>query len=405
MQQEENLLMIHNFKELVGPNIVCEKSRILSATYTRIKKPSNNYLIWLKIEIKLINTSTGEQWTLSVIAKTLPKSLENKQFFQIQNALKNEIGIYMLAKPALEAYLREKGIKNGADFLPTPYGGRINLNGNDTIDQNAILILQNYDAIGFTSVSRRIGFNLEISKLILKGLAKFHGTFLGFKKDNPKEFNEKVKQYLGNYYMTEVIERIARKQMIKLLKEKDFPLDVIEGAVATFDKRSIKEANEPWATFIHSNACVNNILVKFEKKSEKPQYMKIMDFSISEYNSPLRDLLFFLFTSVELGILEMHLDDLIDCYYYNFISILKQVDVTHKTLFCRLAFNRELKMAASRSEFYRIVCMLYPTLATRRLDINFNNLEDGIPELQDTVHKRRLNYIVREFDKKGWLYV
>lgn len=403
--QEDHFFTLQELEDLIEPNIISEKSKILDVKYSRLERPENkNGSIFLTLQVNLVNSTTGEDFVMSLVAKTLPEPTKCRDLNQIHKGFTNEIGIYMSAKPAMEVFLREKAIRNGADFFPTPFGGRINSNGNKhNVDHNAVLILQNYNIFGFTTPSPRTGCDLDTANLFLKALAKFHGSFFGLKIHNPKEFNEKVKLYLtNNVNINEDLERIAMTHMVQVLKEKGTSENVIERAVATFNRKDNEEIREPFSTFIHNSASVNNIMVRPDKHG-KPEYVKLLDFSNAGYGCHLRDLLFFLFSSVELGILKTCLDDLLDCYYYFFIGILKRVGITEKKLFCRLAFNRLLKIAASQSQFYKLMCMLYPVLSVKSLKCE--NVGDNIPELQDTLHKQRISYIVREFDRRGWLCV
>lgn len=104
---------------------------------------------------------------------------------------------------------------------------------------------------------------------------------------------------------------------------------------------------------------------------------------------------------MELVTLRQHLDELIDFYYYHFINNLSRLDVDTKA-FAKPLFNQELKATASRSEFYKTVCMLYPVLATNR---DFWSIvdEDYVPDLKDPLHIKKLCFIVKEFDRRNWL--
>lgn len=118
------------------------------------------------------------------------------------------------------------------------------------------LVLNHLTFPGYKFAHRRTGFDCESTKAILATLAKFHASTIALKVHQPKEFMDKIRPYLGKYYMAANFEGTARSQMISVLKNEGFSPGAIERAVATFDRRNLREVREPWATFAHTNAWV-----------------------------------------------------------------------------------------------------------------------------------------------------
>lgn len=111
--------------------------------------------------------------------------------------------------------------------------------------------------LGYKTVHRRTGFDLETTQAILATLAKFHGSSLGMKLQKPKEFKDKILPYLGKFYTTACFEKEARSHMIEVLTKEHFSPLIIARAVATFDRKCCLVTQEPWATFTHTNAWVS----------------------------------------------------------------------------------------------------------------------------------------------------
>lgn len=138
-------------------------------------------------------------------------------------------------------------------------------------------------------------------------------------------------------------------------------------------------------------------MIKYDKNNY-PQDIRLKGFQESQYCSPARDVLFFLFSSVQLVVLKEHLNELLDVYYDNLLKVLDNLDVDIKA-FSRASFNQELKTCASTGDFYKTVCKLYPILGTNQ-DIYDNQMNS---DLKDPLHIKRLCLIVKQFDEKGWL--
>ncbi|ENN78419.1 uncharacterized protein LOC109534919 [Dendroctonus ponderosae] len=396
-QIEEKLEIIHDLYSLITPHIPCDQSKIKAVHYSRLRYIDYYGTTFLRLSIELVNTATGENWTLIAIAKILPKYSIAHDLSDIRTTFKNEVGIYMSARRAIDAYLKDKGIRHGEDFFANSFGGRINLNGTNEVDHNAVLVVTDLRHRGYKTVHRRTGFDLETTQAILTTLAKFHGSSLGMKLQEPKEFKDKILPYLGQFCTTACFEKVARSHMIQVLKNENFSPLIIDRAVATFDRKCCLSTQEPWSTFTHTNAWVNNIMVKYDKNNY-PQDIRLKGFQESQYCSPVRDVLVFLFSSVQLVVLKEHLNELLDVYYDNFLKVLDNLNIDIKA-FSRASFNQELKASASTGDFYKTVCKLYPILGTNQ-DIYDNQVAS---DLKDPLHIKRLCLIVRQFDERGWL--
>ncbi|KAF7271946.1 uncharacterized protein LOC143205173 [Rhynchophorus ferrugineus] len=394
MDDQGTLHIIPDLDQLIDERLPCDQSRIISTNYSRMStlEACYGYKV-LMIDFELVNTTTGEQWELYAVAKIVPNKSEIEKSYEIQTTFKKELGLYMTARDSLNKFLKSKGQLNGIEIMPTPFGGRFNIDGSDTMDEHAVLIVSNLKKYGFRRFDKKRGFDLECSNTVLKALAEFHGSALGLKINHPEEFEQNIKNHLTDSHSSRSRHKITRDQMTEVLKEESFSCEVIQKATEIFDRRSIKNSREPWATIIHNNTKVDNILIRFDKY-DRPSAVKLIDFRLSEYQSPARDLLHFLFTSVQLDVLESHLDDLIDFYYHTLFNQLQKLDVD-TWFFARWSFNEELKVAASQSEFFKTVSTLNATFSS--------NLDVSKGRVIDPMHRKRLCFLVKEFNRRDWL--
>ncbi|CAG9762844.1 unnamed protein product [Ceutorhynchus assimilis] len=311
---EEDLYVIQNLHGLIRPHLPCDQSRILAVKYSKFGTDDYGLRI-LKVLVELVNTTTGEDWILEALAKVLPRHCPDL----VKARFAREIGVHTSIQNTIDLFLREKGDK--ADFFACSFGGRLNLNGNKEIDNNAVLVLEDCEASVcgssiYTLMDTKIGFNLETTQAILKSLAKFHTSTIALKLQNPEEFNTKI---LSN--------------LPQIDEQQRFSIEIIENV------------RESWSTFCHGNLQIKNILIRNAE-------IKFINFQECQYNSPLTDVLYFLFSSVQLEVLHQHLDNLIELYFTNFHLFLRQFNNDNNSNFSRHSFNQELKTTASKYQLF-----------------------------------------------------
>ncbi|KAJ8950675.1 hypothetical protein NQ318_012754 [Aromia moschata] len=98
-------------------------------------------------------------------------------------------------------------------------------------------------------------------------------------------------------------------------------------------------------------------------KNGKAVKNKMVDLQLTTYSSLIRDLIFFLFTSVDNGVLDKHLDDFVQLYYDSFVDNLKDFDLDLGP-FSWEEFQKELEEVAP-TEVYHVLVMLKPICTER----------------------------------------
>lgn len=81
-----------------------------------------------------------------------------------------------------------------------------------------------------------------------------------------------------------------------------------------------KEFREPFATVSHNDLWVNNTMQVI--KGDKILKNKFVDFQMYSYSCPTDDLLFFIWTSVQLSVIKDHFSDLLEHYHKMFVDVL-----------------------------------------------------------------------------------
>lgn len=396
----------------LGPDfeILEQQTRILTA-------PGEHYgSIMLAVDVKIKRTEKKEE-TLHLVAKLIPANEMLRIAFNIEVTFKKEAFAYLHSIPALVEFQKEYNVPEGRllDMFPKCYGARITLDKDkDQVDEDAVILFENLKLQGFATDDRLIGFDLPSAKMIVSDLARFHAVPIALKLLKPDLFKEKISPSLventgleqlppevGAAFHNAIMENAVT--ISELQPHLERLRKVVEHAKATaFDKRL--PPNEPFATMCHMDYWVSNTMM-LRDNSGKPIKAKMVDLQLMKYNSPVRDLVFFLFTSVINSVLDVHYEELVNHYYESLIENLKDFPID-TSKFSWDAFQDELNEVAP-TEVYHVLIMLKP-IFTEKGKVQ-NSLEDfqdsdwSRKDLLGPAHKAKLKDTVLALIKRGWI--
>ncbi|XP_022907454.2 uncharacterized protein [Onthophagus taurus] len=384
--------------------------KFVSYEYEKLLPPGENYgSIMLKLKA-ILSGENGEEEIVNCVAKLVPPTPFLWKMFNTPVTFKKEIGMYKIIGPLLNEFGREHGVDNLFPLLPDYVGARISLDPESTeVDHDAVLVLKNILEDGYVVGDRFKGFDKETTNMFLRSLAVMHASTIALKLKKPTAFKEKIHKLIEVKMPVEFNEESMQKVMKQIqegLSRNERCLPYIEKVLTHLEKVGelmTSDPREPFATLVHNDFWTNNMMVKFE--NGKPVSTRFIDFQIIEYDNPLKDVLFFLYTSTRLDLLE-YVDDFLDEYYKEFISILKRLDC-ETSPFSKSAFFDEIKAAAEK-ELIHIIFMLLP-LYTRKgeaKELTQMNGENDIfvagSSLDDGYYPR-LHFVVLDFFKRCWI--
>ncbi|KAI4470354.1 hypothetical protein MML48_1g10942 [Holotrichia oblita] len=406
-------LEIKNFESFITPSLR-PGQRFVSYDCKKLLSPGENYgSVMLQVEAKISNHD-GTEEIIHCVAKTCPPTDILKQIFNTKVTFKREINVYRTLVPTLNKFGKENGLEDIMNFFAVCLGGRISLDPNsDTVDDDGILLLENLKVKGYDTVDRFSGFNLDCAEFLLKDLATLHAVPLAYRLKKPKEFDEKIRPHLKKAFSFKVSDDLqinAVKGLENMLAGESECSEYIPKAVEAIMKlTSISIDNPPeerelFATFTHNDFWVNNTMLRIE--NGKPVSNRMVDFQIIEYSSLAHDILFFLYSSVELSVLENHVDDLLKYYYNQFIEILKKFscDVSQFTF---ENYMEECKNIAIQEQLGHILIMLpgIMTLKEKARELSDIKETDMVSE-KSSVHEnclKKIKFTLLDFAKRGWL--
>ncbi|KAJ8936274.1 hypothetical protein NQ318_000152 [Aromia moschata] len=175
-------------EKLISP-ILGGNKKVTDVKISRLTEPGeNNLSLVLKVDY-VIENGNGTKEELYGVAKVKP--IGDFVFGHQQN-YKNELAFYNIVVPTLQDFQRQQGVDDVMDIFAKLHAFRPNFHGkNDEIDDDSVIMLENLIELGYENIDRLVGFDLELTKLILKDLALLHGVPLALRRLQPEVYREK----------------------------------------------------------------------------------------------------------------------------------------------------------------------------------------------------------------------
>nr|CAI5836231.1 unnamed protein product [Callosobruchus analis] len=387
---------INKLNELVR-DVVGSDKKVKDVEVSRLTSPGENYgSCILKVDITLQRTSDGCTEVLHAVAKLIPEHELFRQIFQIQTTVKSEIVFYNVIIPTLQDFQRDHGITNVISCFPKLYAARLNLKeDSDVVDEDAVLLFENLNTQGFKNINRFEGFDLEGAKLVLKDLASLHAVPLALRLQKPIVFAEKLKKYLHVHAPPPPppAEDNKPKPTDTFLEIcRDFEvcapyMPEVEKIITHFKEHpefmwKRTPPSETWATLAHG------------------------DMWMYRYETPVKDLLFFLWTSCRVDILQKHFEDLLKHYHANFVKILEELGC-NTTPYRSEKFISEVEQSAARTIFQALFFSMFVVQAKKK-DVSEIGKPPSMVILKEDVNpllKQKIAYAISYYGKKNLLKI
>lgn len=353
---------------------------------------------------------------LRAFCKMLPDDAERRAIFSVEVTFVKELEMYTRAVPAMLQLQRDCGVPERdliAHLVPECYGGRVSLAGS-AVDEDAAILLEDMRQRGFAPGDRVAGLDLPHAQLVLQKLAVLHAMGVALRLKRPQVYADTVQRACRDFVMggespsatfqddragfTKCILHNVQKSE-RARRHLDAVAKVCGEAGLGRDEK-FPAVREPFATIFHNDLWTNNMLVRRDDAG-RPQEVAFIDFQVVRINSPFKDVLFFLFTSVETAVCAAHLDALVELYHASFVRCLEQCGVDTAP-FSLAAAWAEID-ALARSELFHIVFMLRWITATPDSIRDNPDTFVFMLELGGEPYARKVEHAVCTFAERGWL--
>nr|CAD7439495.1 unnamed protein product [Timema bartmani] len=380
---EQELITKSDLEEVMRPHLDSNTS-VKSFETTPLTKPGDNYgSNILSLDVIL---SPGHE-KLALVAKLVPLAAVLREMFQCDITVRKENDMYVLVRPEYEKIQKEKKVPADKflNAFPACYGARAT-RGEDVgqpVNDGALLLLENLKAKGYVTGDRQKGLDMRHTKLALTNLAHFHATAIAIRNHKPQVFKDTVLRACRPSSVTPPDEDTPKKEILEYIKSIPDCKQHVDKVKAVFEKTYFLSSSsvigtEAFKSIAHRDLWTSNMMFRYvedDVKRESPIGFKIVDFQVVAYCSPIQDLIFFLYTSTEMGLVVDHYDELIRVYYDNLVEFLQLLGCDIGP-FSFETFLEEIELVAP-NEFTHIVEMLQPiSIDKESLPSEFSEFEN-----------------------------
>ncbi|XP_049791913.1 uncharacterized protein LOC126199182 [Schistocerca nitens] len=392
------------FEDLLGLN----KGSVESISIKNMTKPGQNFgSSLLSIEVTL-----RDGQTLYLVGKFMPRTEAQKAAFDSAKTFVKEIHAYRSINVELIKLQRERGVpeEEVCDPMPRYYGSRVNIADDDSsgADDNAVLLLQNLTRSGYQMRDQKKGLDLSHARLLVKRVAQFQASAVALRLLKPQVFSSLID---GRCTFAGMGAEGNRQFSNSLMEHfKSFPevapyydrLRAINDRVCDISLEKLwAEVVEPYASLSHNDLWVNNMMFLYDV-SGNPTSVKFFDFQTLTYSSPVRDLIFFLYTSVRHDLVRNSVDELTVLYYESFVVWLKKMGCSTEA-FTETAFRQEIDRVAP-TEVMHILLLLNVLCADEHEKFTPSDEPDSSPSFSSSeMYRTKALITLQDFDARGWL--
>lgn len=321
---------------------------------------------------------------LNVIIKLPPQNEARRNQFFTRPSFEREISFYTEIYPMMVEFQREKGInvEDGSEaFNQIPHCYQTSL-----VELEEAIMMGDLKESGFEMFDRHQEQKFEHFELVMRTLGRYHALSLALKDQHPeriephKSMVELFTTREDDGQMDQWFTMLTTRMMEALDQEQDPEVyEKVKNAMDGTFMDKIKELTngklaEPYAVICHGDCWNNNMLFKHENGI--PVDIRLLDWQIARYASPVLDLMYFLFTASTKRFRDKHYETLLDIYHQSLSSFMRRLGSDPEKLFPRKALDDQLKKFGRFGLFMAV--MLLPVITTKSEDV---------PDLEEMAEK------------------
>ncbi|XP_011877283.1 PREDICTED: uncharacterized protein LOC105567217 [Vollenhovia emeryi] len=409
MSKEQQALKTIELRELQPLLSRTFGDRLIVVRFTSesLLQPGENYgSTILRVDAVIKRNNEAKEEDLHLIAKMPPPTEFQQELFGSPLTFRKEIFMYEKIVPYYQELEREMGLKEDEvfDILPRYYQSRLSLSPDVDFDDNAVILMENLRSHGYYIGDRTKGCDLEHSRVTIRAMARFHALGMATKYKRPEHFEVFKEHSKCLELKTDKFEDF-HKDMLATIKEDpqlNAYADRCEAAISESVGRGMWNLtpDEPWSTIIHADFWVNNFMFHRDEDGRVDD-IKFVDFQNYLFLNPLREMVFFLFSSTAVS--EDCLEELIDLYHETFLAVLDRMGCDTEP-FTREKFDAKLFIDAKLEMMHLFFMLKIITLNVQEIKLKYDQIENLIMTYQgNEAFILRLRKVIFYFAKREWI--
>ncbi|CAG7727460.1 unnamed protein product [Allacma fusca] len=338
-----------------------------------------------RVSDQVNSTDPSQTQVLHLIMKCFPNHPARQDFFRKIDIFRKELDVYRFLLPELIQFEKQRfPLSNDSQrwgllsAFPHFYGGAYgddynryweHYNNGQIAHGNFILVEDLRKTQGYRMASKYVGLDLPHCSLVVQEIAKLHALSMAYikvKLENSSSLSdhfdclketivtpqtEEVASTLFNASFLTSVEIVKQEtgcdsiysQKMRqfgnqvhwifghiLAGNTDMSLEEMLKIKPNFedlhDQNKTRKRNN-WYVLTHGDCYVNNILFKYEPKTNQPISVKLVDFQLARENCLTIDLVNFIYLSTTQNFRQENLNKVLQVYYHSFIEYCRELGV------------------------------------------------------------------------------
>ncbi|XP_070157113.1 uncharacterized protein [Polyergus mexicanus] len=380
---------------------------VVRYTTKSLLQPGENYGSTIfDVHAVIRRNDEAEEEDLYLVAKMPPPTQFQRKIFDSPHSFRKEIFMYEIILPHYKQLERDSGLKEDQlfDILPKYYQSRLSLNPDIDFDDNAVILMENLKKRGYYICDRAKGCDIEHAKVAIRAMARFHALGMAVKYKQPKYFEVLKQRSKCIKFETEDFVHLQDDMLKRIAEDPEIGVHVdrCNAAMTNSLKHGMWDAlpDEPWSTIIHADFWVNNIMFHRDENGRVDD-VKFVDFQNYLFFSPLREMVFYLFSSTQAS--DDRIEELMDLYHETFVAILVRMGCDTES-FTREKLDAKLATDA-KFEFTHLIFMLkILTLNVQEEEFSTKDMKNFMLSYQgNQAFVQRQRKVISYFVQRDWI--
>uniref|UniRef100_A0A904A421 CHK kinase-like domain-containing protein n=1 Tax=Anopheles quadriannulatus TaxID=34691 RepID=A0A904A421_ANOQN len=289
---------------------------------------------------------------LVILCKLLPENETRKQ--QGISLFVRETEAYMQILPLLLKFQDEKALAKHLprfDNVPRCYYAKTTLDS-----MEAVVIMEDLRLQAYRMWDKANPVDFEHARLLMATLGRLHALSFAMKDQQPEEFAQ-CREFTDP--MTKMLALDPKKTFQKMAASMcRRAIDTLEkddtyrrGKLERLQDQCVQEieacvdanAAEPYAVIGHGDCWSNNVMFQYAEDNQTPSKIKLIDWQLSRYGTPVLDLVYFIFNCTDEEMRSHSYQRLLSIYYQSLSEHLHNLGGDVERQFPRSAFREQLK--------------------------------------------------------------
>lgn len=374
---------------------------------------------YMGVIYRVIVVDNETQKTRSIIVKVPPLNHARRKEFKARFCFIREVVVYEDIFTLFKEFQQSRNISRREGFYEHPKCYKAL-----KIAPHEGFYFEDLRETGFEMFSRHDNLTFEHVKLVMEVLGKYHAVSFAIKD---QEY-EKIRQFTelkdmfadkrGDNKMYTYCQFLIEKALGSLDPQKHS--HHIEKLTSLFGEGFLSllldctdgKGHEETAVLCHGDVWNNNILFKYNKSI--PVEIRLLDWQITRYASPVCDLTYYLFCCTHKKLRDDHYEEFLQIYHKSLSTLLRKLGSDPEKLFPYDKLKSELKRVGKFGLLMAIMLLhIMVTSSDETPDMDVlaeRSLNEGIVDdmefkskATELKYKRRIKDVIIDIDSKGYI--